>query len=405
MAELAPKVRSTPVLAKGLTALALITVFACASAIEACADPADSDASVAERLSRRVAAMEGRLQLPLPGAPDPATLNDRLALAGLKLGSPVMIRVFKAESQLEIWMQRDGTYVPFASYPICYWSGTLGPKLREGDRQAPEGFYTITIHQLHDGRRWTRSLDVGYPNVFDEANQRSGSAILVHGGCNSVGCFAMTDRVNAEIYELVSAALSAGVVWVPVHVFPFRMTDENFATHAANKWSGFWITLKQGYDLFERTHLPPHIGVCNKYYTVADARPGIDTEAGPVALCEPAPGATPQVVAEVPAAPPQPPAQAAQATQEAQAVSAVPAILISASAVRAVEAPKAQPAETSAASAAPRKKRVAARGCSASRPSCRRFTALRANRMMVGRTKLSPRTVANMRVRKRVRVR
>jgi hypothetical protein len=271
--------------------------------------------------------------------------------------------------------------------------------LREGDRQAPEGFYTITIHQLHDGRRWTRSLEVGFPNVFDQAHERSGSNILIHGGCNSVGCFAMTDRVNAEIYSLVSAALSAGVVWVPVHVFPFRMTDENFAAHAANKWSGFWTTLKQGYDSFERTRLPPRIGVCDKHYTIEDPVPGAGIEAGPVVLCEPPPGATPQVVAENPEVLPQPPAQAAQAG------GAVPALLISASAVRAVEAPKALPSKASTVRASPKKKRVAARGCSASRPSCRRYTALRANRMMMGRPKLTPRTVASVRVRKRARLR
>ncbi len=399
MAELTPKIRTTPVLAKGLTACALIAAIACANAIGARADSAEPDSAAAERLARKAAAKEGNLQLPLPGTPDPATLYYRLALAGLKLGSPLLIRVFKAESALEIWMEKDGTYVPFASYPICYWSGTLGPKLREGDRQAPEGFYTITIHQLHDGRRWTRSLEVGFPNVYDQANERSGSNILIHGGCNSVGCFAMTDRVNAEIYTLVSEALSAGVVWVPVHVFPFRMTDENFAAHAANKWSGFWTTLKQGHDSFERTRLPPRIGVCNKYYFVEDARPGTDIEAGAVALCEPPPGTTPQVAAENSAVPPQPSAQVADAEG-----AAVPAVVLAASAVRAVETTKA-PAKESRTASSPKRKRVAARGCSASRPSCRRYTALRANRMMMGRPKLTPRTVANVRVRKRARMR
>lgn len=396
MAELTAIDRSTTVLAKGLTALALIAAIACANAIGARANSAEPDSAAAERLARKAAAKEGNLQLPLPGTPDPATLNYRLALAGLKLGSPLLIRIFKAESALEIWMEKDGTYMPFASYPICYWSGTLGPKLREGDRQAPEGFYTITIHQLHDGRRWSRSLEVGFPNAFDQANERSGSNILIHGGCNSVGCFAMTDRVNAEIYTLVSEALSAGVVWVPVHVFPFRMTDENFAARAANKWSGFWTTLKQGYDLFERTRLPPRIGVCDKHYTIEDPVSGAGIEATPVALCEPVPGAPRQVVAENPAVPPQPPTQAADAAST---------IVLSASAVRAVEAPAAQPTKASKASAAPRKKRVASRGCSASRPSCRRYTALRANRMMMGRTNLAPRTVANMRVRKRAKLR
>ena len=70
---------------------------------------------------------------------------------------PVLIRIFKAESELEIWMQKDRSYVHFATYPICYWSGKLGAKLREGDRQSPEGFYTITPNQLHEGGRWPRA--------------------------------------------------------------------------------------------------------------------------------------------------------------------------------------------------------------------------------------------------------
>jgi hypothetical protein len=283
--------------------------------------------------------------------------------------------------------------VPFASYPICYWSGTLGPKLREGDRQAPEGFYTITIHQLHDGRRWTRSLDVGFPNAFDQTNKRSGSDILIHGGCNSVGCFAMTDRVNAEIYEIVSAALSAGVTWVPVHVFPFRMTDENFAAREADKWSGFWVALKQGYESFERTRLPPRISVCDKTYWVEDAKTGGDAEAGPVALCEP-----PDTIV------------ASAAQQEDPERDAIPPILRST--IRPVRV--AAPVQVAAAlieipdkpeieKAAPRK-RSAARGCSASRPSCRRWKALRTNRMAMGRTNVA-RATANVRSHKLAKAR
>ncbi len=350
----------------------------CASAVETQADSTALDGTP-ERLGRKLAAMQGRLTLPLPGTPDTSTLHYRLAIAGLKLGSPVLIRVFKAESELEIWIKKDGTYVPFASYPICYWSGTLGPKLREGDRQAPEGFYTITIHQLHDGRRWTRALDVGFPNAFDQANERSGSNILIHGGCNSVGCFAMTDRVNAEIYDLVSAALSAGVVWVPVHVFPFKMTDENFAVRAADEWSGFWITLKQGYDSFERTRLPPRVSVCEKAYSIVDAVPGAGSEAGPVALCELPPRAASRILAPHPS------------QQAAHAADAMPAIF------------NKNRIEASIASVAP-KTRVAARSCSASRPSCRRWLALRENRMRMGQAKLK-RADANVRTRNRITVR
>ncbi len=237
-----------------------------------------------ERLERRRAVKAGRLQVPLPNTPDTTRVLTRLAIAGLQLGAPVMLRVFKAESELEVWVQKDGAYVPFAVYPICYWSGKIGPKLREGDRQAPEGFYTITAGQLHHGGRWRRSLDIGYPNVFDRVNGRTGSLILVHGGCDSVGCFAMTDAVNAELYDLVSAALRRGQEHVPVHVFPFRMTDANVAAHSNGAWKDFWADLKLGYDAFERTRRAPHVTVCGHRYRIADGKVGGAGEE--VALCE-----------------------------------------------------------------------------------------------------------------------
>ena len=240
--------------------------------------------ATAERIERRRAVKAGRLQVPLPNTPDTTRILTRLAVAGVQSGAPVMLRVFKAESELEVWVEKGGIYEPFAVYPICYWSGTIGPKLREGDRQAPEGFYTITAGQLHHGGRWRRSLDIGYPNVFDRVNGRTGSLILVHGGCDSVGCFAMTDAVNAELYDLVSAALRRGQEHVPVHVFPFRMTEANIAAHGNGAWKEFWADLKTGYDAFERTRRPPHVTVCGHRYRIAEGKAGSVGEE--VALCD-----------------------------------------------------------------------------------------------------------------------
>ena len=223
---------------------------------------AAGDASLEDRMERWRAARAGRLQTPLPGTPDTEKPLTRLASTGVSLGAPMMIRIFKAESEFEIWVLKNKVYVPFATYPICYWAGNLGPKLREGDRQTPEGFYTLTENQLHDGARWRRSLDIGYPNVFDRANGRSGSAILVHGGCDSSGCFAMTNSVSAELYDLVSATLRSGTQHIPVHVFPFRMTDANMTAAKDHPWRDFWANLKQGYDSFERTRRPPRVSVC-----------------------------------------------------------------------------------------------------------------------------------------------
>jgi murein L,D-transpeptidase YafK len=189
--------------------------------------------------------------------------------AGFTPGSPVMIRIFKRESELEVWMLKDERFELYAVYPICYWSGRLGPKEREGDRQAPEGFYFVGVQQLHLVGRHPRSLNIGFPNAFDRALGRSGSHILVHGGCTSVGCFAMTDPVMERIYAVSEQALFAGQDKIQVQIFPFRMTDANLAAHTGSKWYGFWRNLKEGYDSFEETHLPPAVAVCRKSYFIA----------------------------------------------------------------------------------------------------------------------------------------
>ena len=131
-----------------------------------------------------------------------AELERRLAEKGVALGTPLMIRIFKMESELEVWVEKGSRFELFATYPICNWSGVLGPKQTEGDRQSPEGLYSIGLEQLHRRGRWRRSLDIGYPNTFDKAHGRTGSFILVHGGCATIGCFAMTDRKMDEIYAL-----------------------------------------------------------------------------------------------------------------------------------------------------------------------------------------------------------
>jgi murein L,D-transpeptidase YafK len=198
-------------------------------------------------------------------------LDDKLRGAHFSPGSPIMIRIFKRESELELWMLKDERFQLFATYPICYWSGQLGPKEREGDHQAPEGFYSVELNQLHVSGRHPRSFDIGFPNAFDRTLGRTGSFILVHGGCRSVGCFAMTDPVMEEIYMLVERALQGDQERIQVQVFPFRMTDANLAPFANSKWYNFWLNLKEGYDAFEQTRMPPSISSCQHKYVVDDA--------------------------------------------------------------------------------------------------------------------------------------
>jgi murein L,D-transpeptidase YafK len=205
----------------------------------------------------------------LPGTPDLARLDERLAARGVALGVTVYLRIFKLESELELWVQKEGRFIRFATYPICFWSGRLGPKLKEDDLQAPEGFYTVSAEQLNPKSRNHRSFDLGYPNVLDQAHGRTGSSLMVHGGCQSVGCYAMTDPVVDEIWRFVTAALEMGQPRFPVHVFPFRMTDRNLTLRRGYKWESFWADLKKGYDLFEQAGLPPVVSVCKGRYVFA----------------------------------------------------------------------------------------------------------------------------------------
>ena len=236
-----------------------------------------------DRVERQRAYAEGAL--PLAGTPDLGQLKQRLAAAGVKHGDEMFIRIFKAESQLELWIRKGGQFTLFATYPICHWAGTVGPKLREGDKQNPEGFYSIGARQLQRIGRWPRSLNLGFPNSYDKALGRTGSYILVHGGCSSVGCYAMTNAVMAEIFALTEEALRLGQSRVQVHVFPFRMSDKNMALHGNSAWGEFWRNLKEGYDAFETTHVPPRIGLCDKRYVVEHAAPGEVGDQGPLALC------------------------------------------------------------------------------------------------------------------------
>jgi murein L,D-transpeptidase YafK len=185
---------------------------------------------------------------------------------GHHLGDPVFIRIFKQEKQLEVWLRNGLTYDLFKTYPICYNSGKLGPKLREGDKQSPEGFYIVEANQLNPNSSYHLSFNLGYPNEYDRSHKRTGSLLMVHGSCSSAGCFAMTDFRMDEIYSIVESALISGQGQVPVHIFPFKMTQANMQKHNKSKWISFWENLKEGYDYFEGFHAPPIVAVQDKQY-------------------------------------------------------------------------------------------------------------------------------------------
>ena len=195
-----------------------------------------------------------------------ATLQEMQDL-GMDKEDPILLRIFKQESELEIWKRSaDGRYRHFKTYDICSWSGKLGPKKREGDRQAPEGFYTVTPAQMNPNSSYHLSFNLGYPNAFDKAYGRTGSHLMVHGACSSAGCYAMTDEIIQEVYTLARLAFRGGQREFHVHAMPFRMTPQNLALHKDDRNMPFWRNLKEGSDHFEVTGKPPKIDVCGRRY-------------------------------------------------------------------------------------------------------------------------------------------
>ena len=187
--------------------------------------------------------------------------------------SPIIVRLFKEEAELEVWKQdTTGRFQLLKVYPICRWSGDLGPKLQEGDRQAPEGFYAVTPELMNPNSNFYLSINLGFPNSFDKANDRDGSFLMIHGDCWSSGCYAMTDEQISEIYSLARDSFLGGRPSFQVQAYPFRLTPANLARHRTNPNLAFWKMLKVGNDYFETTQLEPKVDVCDRRY-VFDAQP------------------------------------------------------------------------------------------------------------------------------------
>ena len=210
-----------------------------------------------------------------------------LGKKGMDPQAPIFIRVFKEESELEVWKQRDdGRFYHFKTYPVCNWSGDLGPKVKQGDRQAPEGFYTITRELMNPDSKFHLAMNLGYPNAFDRAQRRSGEFLMIHGKCKSAGCYAMTDALIEEIYSIARESFIGGHDSFQVHAFPFHMSNENMTRHASHEAFPFWQTLKEGYDYFELTRQLPTVAVCNRRYVVNVAlRGGDPARLNPEAAC------------------------------------------------------------------------------------------------------------------------
>lgn len=194
-------------------------------------------------------------------------LTQQMQKIGVSERDPIFIRIFKKEAELEVWKRSsNGQYTLLKTYEICAWSGELGPKFKEGDRQAPEGFYKVTPAQMNPNSSFHLAFNLGFPNSYDKSHERTGSFLMVHGACSSAGCYSMEDAQIEEIYALAREAFLGGQKKFQVQAFPFRMTPQNMALFKDNSFMPFWRTLKVGYEHFQLTKVPPKVDACNRGY-------------------------------------------------------------------------------------------------------------------------------------------
>lgn len=245
--------RSTRVLRLGRRLGLLAFVAAAGAGLAACDETATTGTS-----------MTGSVRASHPISPELLALMEQ---KGVNPNSPVLIRTYKKEAEFEIWkMKPDGRYVLFKTFPMCRWSGQLGPKMAEGDRQVPEGFYRITPGQMNPTSQYYLSFNVGYPNAYDRAHGATGGSIFVHGACSSAGCFSMTDAQIDQIYAIAREAFNGGQQAIQMQSYPFHMTPENLAKYRDDPNIAFWRQLKEGSDNFEVSKQDVTVGVCARHY-------------------------------------------------------------------------------------------------------------------------------------------
>ncbi|MCO5733645.1 murein L,D-transpeptidase family protein [Rhizobium sp. SSA_523] len=252
----------------------IATLLLMATALAGCNDTIDGAIDVSK--------VKNKVEQPLP-----SRIVAEMQKKNMPRNSPIMIRVFKEEGKMEIWKAKaDNRFDKIADYDICAWSGKLGPKVKEGDRQAPEGFYNLTPAHLNPNSKYYLAINTGFPNRYDAANGRSGSNLMIHGACSSSGCYSMTDAQILEIYAFARDAFRGGQTAVQLQAFPFRMTAENMARHRTSENLEFWKMLKVGYDNFEVTKRPPEVNVCGRKYVFNQEFQGA-AGLSPAAACPP----------------------------------------------------------------------------------------------------------------------
>jgi L,D-peptidoglycan transpeptidase YkuD (ErfK/YbiS/YcfS/YnhG family) len=129
--------------------------------------------------------------------------------------SHISLLICKLERRVELWVRSEGAWTPIKQYTVTAASGRSGPKLKEGDRQVPEGVYQISA--LNPNSAWHLSLKIDYPNAFDRRMARAegrsdlGGDIFIHGGAASIGCVAVGDPAIEELFVLAADARPAQI--------------------------------------------------------------------------------------------------------------------------------------------------------------------------------------------------
>jgi murein L,D-transpeptidase YafK len=181
----------------------------------------------------------------------------------------VLIRIFKQEKQVEIWSKNSisKSFIHIKTWDICTASGNLGPKRRQGDNQVPEGVYYID--RFNPNSNFYLSLGINYPNASDRIlsdKTSPGGDIFMHGACVSIGCVALTDDIIKELYLICIEARQHGQHHIPVHIFPFKMTDYNVKAFSRTfpEHINFWNNLQSIFTYWEENHNLPEVRVTTK---------------------------------------------------------------------------------------------------------------------------------------------
>ncbi len=197
----------------------------------------------------------------------------------------IFLRAFKADDELELWAaQRHGEPMTrVQTYSICARSGELGPKRRQGDEQVPEGCYHI--HRYNAWSGFHMSMRVDYPNASDRVRGHKhdlGGAIMVHGGCATIGCIPIEDGPIEEVFLASLDGRRKGGRLTPIHIFPTRLDEaglRELKTHpdATPDRLTLWRELQPVYEAFETTKIVPDVEIdrATGTYGLVEAAPAV----------------------------------------------------------------------------------------------------------------------------------